>query len=130
MKKEMYVSLWLGNRKSEEDLENYVGFDYSDDVTASEFSKDFDVNPDEIDEDFFESAYLPESSGIISILLMGCSYEKEVIGEFERKIGDKLPSAYNSVILVYDYQYTRKIPAHSPKSHFEFIDYVKISYQD
>ncbi len=128
--KETFVSLWLGNSESEEELENYTEFDYScDDVTTSALIQDFDIDADEIDEDSFESVYLPESSGIISVLLRGCSYEEAVVKEFQRKIGDKLHSVYNSVILVYDYQYDRKIPASAgEKNQFQFMGCVKIHY--
>lgn len=128
MKNEMFVSLWVGNTESEEELKNYVKLVYSDDgeYLSSIFTKEFGVNPDEIDEDYLECAFYAQQYGELSILLRGCSYEDEVILEFNKKNKDKLNCKYNSVIILYNYKYKKRIVCSN--KHFKYIGCVKISY--
>ena len=103
MKHEMHVSLWLGNTLSQTEFEKYVEFRHSEENAASAFLKEFGINPDKVDEDYFEYAYLPTATENVAALLMGCSYEREVVMTFRKLLGEKLDTKYNSVILVYDY---------------------------
>lgn len=126
---EMFVSLWIGNTKSDKELWDYVRLDYTDDgkEIVSDFIREFDVNSDEFDEDYIESVRYPQQSNLISELLIGCSYENEVISGFVSQFGDKLESMHNSVILLYNYQH---IPNNSTISNdccrFMYIGSVKI----
>lgn len=131
MKNEMFVSLWIGNTKSEEELKNYVKFVYTDngECLSSIFAKEFGVSSDEIDEDYLECAYYTQQSDMISTLLRGCSYEDEVIYEFNTKFGDNLSLMYNSVILIYDYQHKKNnVMIANNRIRFKYIGCVKISY--
>ena len=107
MKKTIAVSLWLGQVTSEEELDDYVEISYSEDGRdiSSAFLREFSIDQDDFDEDFFECAFRTNNSCFLSELLNGCSYEEEVIPCFEQKIGGKLNMEYNAVILMYEYDY-------------------------
>ncbi len=107
MKKTIAVSLWLGQVTSEEELDDYVEISYSEDGRdiSSAFLREFSIDQDDFDEDFFECAFRTNNSCFLSELLNGCSYEEEVIPCFEQKIGGGLNMEYNAVILMYEYDY-------------------------
>lgn len=130
MKNEMFVSLWMGNTESEENLKDYVSLVYTDngEYLSSIFVKEFRINPDEIDEDYLECAYYEQKFNTISTLLRGCSYEDEVVNEFKSRFGDNLNYMYNAVVLVYDYQYKKRKMLISNNSKFKYIGCVKIEY--
>ena len=130
MKKQMYVSLWLGNIESRDALEEYTELDYSleDAPLASPFTEEFGIDTDDIDEDFVERAFSNVSANNLSHHLSCCSYEDAVIPAFQKLLGEYLPKEYNAMILVYDYQYdAANAPANSA---FDFIDSVQIGYDD
>lgn len=107
MKKTIAVSLWLGQVTSEEELDDYVEISYSEDGRdiSSAFLREFSIDQDDFDEDFFECAFRTNNSCFLSELLNGCSYEEEIIPCFEQKIGGGLNMEYNAVILMYEYDY-------------------------
>ncbi len=130
MKNEKFVSLWVGNTKSEEELKNYVKLVYTDngECLSSSFAREFRVNLDEIDEDYIECAHYTQQSDMISILLKGCSYEDEVVRKFNAKFGNNLNSMYNSVILIYDYKHIKTTRLFLKRMRFKYIGFVKIGY--
>ena len=124
MTKEMDVSLWLGNTY-EGWLEVYVDLEYwsQEPHLSSEFTLDFDVDPNEYDEDFFEGICRPEESDDLEVLLKDFSYDNEVITAFKELTGGKLAKKYNSIIMIYDYKHHGG--GHSDK--FDYIGSVRIS---
>lgn len=118
-----YVSLWVGNAKSDEKLLDYVSVNYDeddDDYGYSQFMKDFCI--DYLDEDFMERIFHAEKTDSLKELLSGCSYEDKVIPEFEKIFisGKK----FNSAILIYDMDYDGNI---NKNCRFEFTGTVKIN---
>lgn len=108
MEKTITVALWVGNVESENELLDYVDISYSEDGAdiSSDFLKEFNIDQDDFDEDFFECAFRDRDSNMISILLEGCSFEDMVIPSFQKKYGEKMNSKYNAIILMYDYNYS------------------------
>lgn len=112
------VSIWLGNIKTQEELEKYVDltFDENGESVASKFFSDFKIDMDETDEDFVERVVLAAGSNDISVLLKGCSYEETIIPKVNKHV--KLSKYYNTVILMYNFEYGNSV--HSTGS-FDFI---------
>ena len=81
MEKEGYVSLWIGNIKSDDELMAYVELEYTDDgdCIPSKFLKDFSIDIDDIDEDFIERVCHENKVSSISELISGCSYEEIIL---------------------------------------------------
>ncbi|MBY0061276.1 MULTISPECIES: immunity 22 family protein [Priestia] len=102
-----YVSLWVGEFSSTEELENYLLIDYTEDGDAipSQFEKDFNI--EYFDEDFSEAHYEGDEVHKLSQLLEGCSYDDVVIPNFVEKYGENLPINANSMILLYDFEYNK-----------------------
>ncbi|UTE72114.1 immunity 22 family protein [Rossellomorea marisflavi] len=118
MEKQGMVSIWLGNMKTQYQLEKYVNLTYDEDgeSVTSKFFADFNIDMDEIDEDFIEKAVLEEKSDKISALLEGCSYEEIILPEFR---GYKnLNKLYNAVILIYNYEYENLV---NSREDFDYI---------
>mgnify|MGYP003299382018 CR=1 FL=1 len=69
------------------------------------FSNDFEIDLDEVDEDFIEGCTLSDKTDSIDELLEGFSYDYDIIPNFRNLIGEKTKSKYNTVIMVYNYEY-------------------------
>ncbi|MCP1161275.1 immunity 22 family protein [Bacillus infantis] len=123
MEQEGYVSLWVGEFKSDKDLQNYLSISYNQDGDAipSKFEKDFNI--DYYDEDFREAEYFDREQNKLPILLEGCSYDNIVIPNFVETHGEILSYIVNSIILLYNFQYSEK--AHKHVSHVKYIGNVK-----
>ncbi|MFS0765697.1 immunity 22 family protein [Peribacillus phoenicis] len=122
MEKQGLVSIWLGNIKNENSIEEYVDLKYDEDGESvpSKFFMDFNIDMDDTDEDFIEKEVL-ENSNDISILLEGCSYEEIIIPKINKHFN--LTKSYNAVILIYNFEYDNKI---NSIGEFDFI--TSISY--
>jgi len=109
MENEGFVSLFIGNLDSFKDLQNYVLIEYTEDGDAlpSEFGKEFNI--DYYDEDFIEIEYYDESSDDLRILLEGFSYDEKIIPEFINICGERLKQRVNSVILLYNFKYHKRL---------------------
>src|SRR4051794_37504793 len=105
MAKEGFVSLFVGNSSSYEELQNYILVSYTEDGDAipSEFEKDFNIAY--YDEDFREVEFYDESSDDLRVLLEGFSYAERIIPELIEICGERLNQKVNSVTLLYNFQY-------------------------
>lgn len=90
MEKEGFVSLFVGNLSSYEELQNYVLVRYTEDGEAipSEFERDFNI--DYYNEDFREVEFYDEPSDDLRVLLKGFSYDEEIIPKFIEICGERL----------------------------------------
>ena len=118
MKKQGWVSFWLGNIKVEDSIGEYVDLTYDEDGESvpSKFFIDFNIDMDETDEDTIEKAVYKNSSSDIYTLLAGCSYEEIIIPQFKKSID--LKKSYNAVILIYNFEYNNEITS---TNAFDFI---------
>lgn len=124
MEKEGVVSLWLGNIRTNEFLNDYVEIKYTEDGEwePSEFLKDFKIDIDDIDENFIEKVRYEEKLDSIESLLQGCSYEEIIIPKIINIIGNKVGKEINTVILVYNLEYSgSNIKVNNDKYSMEYI---------
>ncbi|WJE46691.1 immunity 22 family protein [Peribacillus frigoritolerans] len=123
MVKQGMVSIWLGNIKNENSIEEYVDLKYDEDGESvpSKFFIDFNIDMNETDVDFIEKAVLKENSNNISVMLEGCSYEEIMIPKINKHFN--LTTSYNAVVLIYNFEYDNKI---NSIGEFDFI--TSISY--
>jgi hypothetical protein len=107
MEKQGYVSLWIGNIQNEAQLSDYLELIYTDDgdFQPSQFLRDFNIDMDDIDEDFIEKVVYHKNCNKIKDLLHGCSYDDVVIPRFEAEVGSELPVNINAAILLYNFIY-------------------------
>ncbi|MED1114202.1 immunity 22 family protein [Bacillus paramycoides] len=112
------VSIWLGNMKTQDQLDAYmdVTYDEEGDSIPAKFFVDFNIDMIDVDDDFIEKEVLEETSDDISVLLAGCSYDDEIL--FRIKEGVKLGKPYNSIVLIYNFQYDNSV------SDFEDFDFL------
>lgn len=122
MEREGFVSLFIGNLNSNEEHQKYVLVNYTEDgdIIPSEFEKDFGI--DYYDEDFREVEFYSESSDDLRVLLEGFSYDKEMVPKFIDICGERLDQEENSVILLYDFQYSGDIDR---VGQFQFLGTVQ-----
>ncbi|WP_410983046.1 immunity 22 family protein [Bacillus cereus] len=111
MEKEGMVSLWLGNMESEDLLEDYFRIKYTEDGDSipSPFIKDYHICMYDIDEDFIEIEFYLKQSEHLDALLAGCSYEEVVIPQMKRLTANILEVKYNTIIMIYNYEYSGEI---------------------
>ncbi|HFK1715446.1 immunity 22 family protein [Bacillus cereus] len=112
------VSIWLGNMKTQDQLDAYIDVTYDEegDAIPASFFVDFNIDMIDVDEDFIEKGVLEEASDDISMLLTGCSYDDKILSRINEVV--KLKKSYNSIILIYNFQYDNSV------SNFEAFDFV------
>lgn len=128
MEREGYVSLWIGNSKSDEELLEYVELAYTDDgdFLPAQFLKDFNIDIDDFDEDFIERVCLDKEANSITELISGCSYEDVVIPKYENLINKVSSVKFNAGILLYNFEYDGNVKAVNNKDYqFKFIGAVE-----
>lgn len=105
MQKENYVSLWLGKIKSKKEMNKYLRIKYTrdGDFIPSKFAKDFMIS--RYDDDFREAEVLDDLSSNAYELLDGFSYDESIIPYFKNIIEKDLSDSYNTVILLYNFEY-------------------------
>ncbi|MPQ34173.1 hypothetical protein E4V42_22570 [Clostridium estertheticum] len=127
MEKDGYVSLWIGNTKSDELLAEYVELIYNDDGewVASQFLKDFNIDIDDFDEDFIERIYSDDAVNSIAELIAGCSYNDIVIQKYDKIVFGSFSTKANTGILLYNFQYDGNTRSINNKDYdFKFIGSV------
>ncbi|AKC64194.1 immunity 22 family protein [Clostridium sporogenes] len=131
MEKKGYVSLWIGNIKSDDELLEYVDLVYTDDGDwlPSQFLKDFNIDIDDFDDDCIERVCLEENVTSINKLISGCSYEDIVVPKYDKLTNGVSIVKYNAGILLYNFQYDGNVKSVNNKDYkFKFIgsvEYVK-----
>lgn len=105
MKKENIVSLWLGNFTDAKDFNNFLEIKYTDDGDSipSKFKEKFKIRYYDID--FSEVDWIEEGLKDFQGLLEEFSNDYEIIPQFNEKYNDKLKKEYNSIVLLYDFEY-------------------------
>ncbi|ASS95570.1 immunity 22 family protein [Peribacillus simplex] len=125
MQKEGFVSFWVGNINSSEELDNLLEISYTEDgdFIPSMFARSFGI--DRYDDAVREADFYDEADNSLSRLLEGFSYDDDIIPKFSSLCGAQLPSEYNVVILLYNFKYEgikKKITIN--KSDLEFLGAV------
>ncbi|MFN2748289.1 MULTISPECIES: immunity 22 family protein [unclassified Bacillus (in: firmicutes)] len=111
MERENYVSLWIGNIQTVDKLNEYVELPYDEeegDFLPSPFLRDFDIDIDDLDEDFIEKVVHVQNKELLRELICGCSYGDIILSRFEAIQGKQLPKNINSAILLYNFDYEGK----------------------
>ncbi|MBR0606357.1 immunity 22 family protein [Bacillus safensis] len=98
------VSLWLGNFGDFDEVENYTKVMYNDDGDSipSVFEKEFKLGY--YDRSLIEKDWIPEAEDDIKELLVDFSYDDQLIKQFN---DIQLNSKYNTIILIYNYNYEK-----------------------
>ncbi|CUB24261.1 MULTISPECIES: immunity 22 family protein [Bacillus] len=98
------VSLWLGNFSDFDKVENYTKVMYNDDGDSipSVFEKEFKLGY--YDRSLIEKDWIPEAEDDIKELLVDFSYDDQLIKQFKDV---QLDSKYNTIILIYNYNYEK-----------------------
>ncbi|KAB3536222.1 immunity 22 family protein [Bacillus safensis] len=98
------VSLWLGNFSDFDKVENYTKVMYNDDGDSipSIFEKEFKLGY--YDRSLIEKDWIPEAEDDIKELLVDFSYDDQLIKQFN---DIQLNSKYNTIILIYNYNYEK-----------------------
>lgn len=96
------VSLWLGNFSTIDELDKYTEVDYDGDGDSipSIFEREFKLGY--YDRNLMEKDWISDAEDEIKELLLGFSHDDQLIKQF---IDIKLSSTYNTIILVYNYNY-------------------------
>ncbi|PZD93019.1 hypothetical protein DNH61_24845 [Paenibacillus sambharensis] len=126
MEKEGFVSLWVGNVQSFEELNRLLTVSYSDegDFAPSIFAKHFEIR--RYDDAVREAEYYEEASNDLSQLLEGFSYDEEIIPKFIAIEQEGLPNESNAVVLLYNFQYAGAVSESTILSNYlRFVGAVK-----
>lgn len=117
MIKKNKVSLWLGKFSTSDEFSEYVETDFSEDgdYIKSKFQEDFGIM--EYNLDFMEKDWLSDYCDDLESLLSGFSYDYQIIPEFQKIICKEKLINYNSILLLYDFEYEKGISNN-------FMDYI------
>lgn len=126
MEKEGFVSLWVGNVQSSEELDRLLAVSYSDegDFIPSIFAKHFNIR--RYDDAVREAEYYEEASDDLNQLLEGFSYDEEIIPKFTSLVQEGLTNDFNAIVLLYNFEYTGEIvEATIQSNYFRFLGAVE-----
>lgn len=109
MEKKGFVSLWVGNVQSSDELDRLLVVSYSDDgdFIPSIFANHFEIR--RYDDAVREAEYYEEASDDLNQLLEGFSYDDEIVPRFDTLVEEELPNDINAVVLLYNFKYTGEI---------------------
>ncbi|MBY8914104.1 immunity 22 family protein [Bacillus sp. YC2] len=128
MERQNYVSLWIGSIKDNESLSKYVELAYNEDegdFLPSQFLIDFDIDIDDLDEDFIEKVAHKKECNDLKTLIEGCSYDSVILPRFEKISGTTIPNHINAAIILYNFEYDgRKKEINTNNYIFKFIGAV------
>ncbi len=101
------VSLWLGVFENRDDFFDYINVLYDEDGNSilSKFQTDYEIT--KYDPDKMESDWIEVRCNSINELLEGFSYDDIIIPQFSEVINSKNIQKYNSIILIYDFEYIK-----------------------
>ena len=121
MIKENRVSLWLGVFENRDELKKYVDISFDEDgnIIKSLFQEIYGI--ESYDLDSIETDWIEEGCAGIESLLAGFSYDDEIIPKFKELIGKRELSKYNSIVLLYYFEYDTD---EQSADEFEFIGCV------
>lgn len=112
MKKENYVSIWVGVTPDLSALEEYVQTTYleedeeeDDDMLGSSFSNDYSLGY--VDDDFLELSCFDSNSNILDG--MECSYYEYVSEQIKRAGKHLVADNVNFAILYFNYNYSGEV---------------------
>lgn len=105
MIKENKVSLWLGSFEKEDDFKKYIQVSYDEDgnYILSKFQEEYAIK--NYDLDAMESDWISVGCVDVNSLLTGFSGDYEIIPRFETMLRDKKIEKYNSIVLLYNFEY-------------------------
>lgn len=125
MERQNFVSLWIGSINDDESLSKYVELDYNEDegdFLPSQFLIDFDIDIDDLDEDFIEKVAHEKNCNNLPSLISGCSYDSVILPRFENIVGTTIPEQINAAVLLYNFEYDgREKEIHAKNYSFKFI---------
>lgn len=103
------ASLWLGYFEEEERFREYFKVSYDEDgkYIPSEFQKSFEIK--KYDLYAVETDWLSQNCIDVMSLLQGFSGDEEIIPQFEKMIEASNVEKYNSIVLLYNFQYEADI---------------------
>lgn len=127
MERQNFVSLWIGSINDDESLSKYVELDYNEDegdFLPSQFLIDFDIDIDDLDEDFIEKVAHEKNCNNLPTLIGGCSYDSVILPRFENMVGTTIPEI-NAAVLLYNFEYDGREKEINAKNYsFKFIGAV------
>lgn len=105
MIKENKVSLWLGFFENVDDFKNYIGVSYDEggNYIPSNFQENYAIK--KYDLDAIESDWISQKCSDVESLLTGFSEDYEIIPQFQKMLEHKNIENYNSIILLYNFEY-------------------------
>ncbi|MEC1688542.1 immunity 22 family protein [Bacillus mojavensis] len=128
MEKQSFVSLWIGYIKNSSSLNDYVNLKYNEDegdFLPSQFLIDFDIDIDDLDEDFIEKVAHENSCNNLTKLIGGCSYDSAILPRFENMVGTIIPEQINAAVLLYNFEYDGREKEINERNYsFKFIGAV------
>lgn len=105
MIKENKVSLWLGFYENIDEFKNFIKVSYDEDgnYISSKFQESYGIK--KYDLDAIESDWILERCSDVESLLRGFSGDYQIIPQFQKMLGDKNIENYNSIVLLYNFEY-------------------------
>ncbi|MCR5837090.1 MAG: immunity 22 family protein [Lachnospiraceae bacterium] len=112
------VSLWLGQFNTSEEFYAYADGKYDEDgnYIESEFQKEFGIL--QYDMDSIEKDWIFDKCDSLRDLLLGFSYDDEIISNFSNGCIIKDLHKYNSILLLYNFEYDNHNKSNDDKMDF------------
>ena len=127
METENTVSIWIGNFDTKLELDEFITLKYDDEgeVIPSMFYHKYNIDIDDIDDDWLEAEIYDVEHSNLEQMLKGASYDQTILRNLKGEGINMIIPPSNTIILIYNYHYIANVVA---RENIRFIGTV--SYKE
>lgn len=125
METENTVSIWIGNFADKSQLDHYLQINYDDEgeVVPSLFYESYEIDIDDIDDDFIELEVYDVEHSNLERMLKGVSYEQTILRNLKGEGINSIIPPSNTIILLYNYHYIANVVARGNTRFIGTVNY-------
>ena len=107
------MSIWVGNFESKSQLDEFLTliYDNEGEVVPSLFYENYEIDIDDIDDDFIESEVYDVEHSSLEWMLKDASYEQTILRNLKEEGINTIIPPSNTIILLYNYHYIANVVA-------------------
>ena len=130
METENTVSIWVGNFESKSQLDEFLTLIYDDEgeVVPSLFYESYEIDIDDIDDDFIEFEVYDVEHSNLEWMLKGASYEQTILRNLKEEGINTIIPPSNTIILLYNYHYFANVVARENTRFIGTVSYKEAQF--
>ena len=130
METENTVSIWVGNFESKSQLDEFLTLIYDDEgeVVPSLFYESYEINIDDIDDDWLEAEVYEMNHSNLEQMFKGASYDQTILRNLKEEGINTIIPPSNTIILLYNYHYIANVVARENTSFIGTASYKEAQF--